>query len=73
MKRSSTIRFRGKPCRRAGSILLEVSVSAFVLAIAACGAAFCASLPQATSQVTQAIRTLSCALAALGLLPFLPE
>jgi len=37
MKRSSTIRFGSEQGWRAGSILLEVSVSAFVLAIAVAG------------------------------------
>ena len=55
MKRSSTIRFRSKPCRRAGSILLEVSVSAFVLAIAVAGSSQYLTNALNSSEKTQRI------------------
>ena len=55
MKRSSTIRFRGKPCRRAGSILLEVSVAAFVLAIAVAGSSQYLTNALNSSEKTQRI------------------
>ena len=55
MKRSSTIRFRSKPCRRAGSILLEVSVSAFVLAIAVEGSSQYLTNALNSSEKTQRI------------------
>jgi Tfp pilus assembly protein PilV len=55
MKRSSSIRFRSKPCRRAGSILLEVSVSAFVLAIAVAGSSQYLTNALNSSEKTQRI------------------
>jgi|LakMenEpi03Aug12_release.lakeMendotaPanAssembly.Ray.scaffolds.fasta_scaffold1149894_1 Tfp pilus assembly protein PilV len=55
MKRSSSIRFRSKPCPRAGSILLEVSVSAFVLAIAVAGSSQYLTNALNSSEKTQRI------------------
>ena len=55
MKRSSTIRFRSEQCRRAGSILLEVSVSAFVLAIAVAGSSQYLTTALNSSEKTQRI------------------
>lgn len=55
MKRSSSIRFRSKPCPRPGSILLEVSVSAFVLAIAVAGSSQYLTNALNSSEKTQRI------------------
>lgn len=55
MKRTSTIRFRNKQRRCAGSILLEVSVSAFVLAIAVAGSSQYLTTALNSSEKTQRI------------------
>lgn len=55
MKRTLTIRFRNKQRRRAGSILLEVSVSAFVLAIAVAGSSQYLTNALNSSEKTQRI------------------
>ena len=55
MKRTSTIRFRNKQRRCAGSILLEVSVSAFVLAIAVAGSSQYLTNALNSSEKTQRI------------------
>ena len=55
MKRTSTNRFRNKQRRCAGSILLEVSVSAFVLAIAVAGSSQYLTNALNSSEKTQRI------------------
>ena len=55
MKRTQTTRLQDEQCRRAGSILLEVSVSAFVLAIAVAGSSQYLTTALSSSEKTQRI------------------
>ena len=55
MKRTLTTRLPDEQCRRAGSILLEVSVSAFVLAIAVAGSSQYLTTALNSSEKTQRI------------------
>jgi hypothetical protein len=55
MKRALTTRLQNEQCRRAGSILLEVSVSAFVLAIAVAGSSQYLTTALNSSEKTQRI------------------
>lgn len=55
MKRAQTTRLQDEQCRRAGSILLEVSVSAFVLAIAVAGSSQYLTTALNSSEKTQRI------------------
>ena len=55
MKRTLTTHLQKEQCRRAGSILLEVSVSAFVLAIAVAGSSQYLTTALNSSEKTQRI------------------